>query len=120
MASIRKSYWAKDYGHMSFIEYWGYDIQAAIYQKLVEMAVKKQLPFFIAVASKEPVTDIEIIGFPQKELDAVLTTVEKNVQRIKDLKSGKIEPDRCGSCDYCKLTKVLTKPVHSSQLILNF
>lgn len=118
MASIRKAYWARDYGYMSFIQYWGYDLQAAVYQKIVEQNIGKKLPFFIAVATKEPVTDIEIIGFTQKELDDTLSLIEPNIKRIVQLRKGEVEPDRCGVCDYCKATKVLTKPIHHSELLL--
>jgi len=119
MATIRKTHWVKDYGHMSFIQYWGYDIQAAVYQKLVQIDTGKLLPFFIAVASKEKVTDIEIIGFTQQELDDVLSMVEPNIKRIDQLKKGKIEPNRCGVCDYCKTTKILTKPIHHSEILFD-
>jgi len=117
MQEIRKRFWVKDYGNMSFVHYWGYDIQGAIYQKLVEVNTGELLPFFIAGASKEKEPDIEIIGFTQKDLDDTKSIVENNVQRIIKLKSGDINPDRCGVCDYCKHTKVLSKPVHFSELI---
>jgi len=119
MREIRKAHWVRDYGHMSFIQFWGYDLQAAIYQEIVAQNIQATLPFFIAAASKEKVTDIEIIGFTQQELDDVLSTIEPNIKRIVQLKKGEVEPDRCGSCDYCKLTKVLTKPIHHSLLLLD-
>lgn len=118
MRGIRESFWAKDAGYMSFVEFWGYDIQAAIYQKLTEINTGKQLAFYIAAATKETYPDIEIIGFTQNDLDNVISTVAPNIERIKQLKLGKIEPDRCEDCDYCKATKVLTKPIHFSELIL--
>jgi hypothetical protein len=117
--SIRESFWVKDHGYMSFVEYWGYNIQAAVYQKIVTMNIGKDIPFFIAVASKESVPDIEIIGFTQYDLDSSLSTIEPNIERIKALKEGRAEPDSCGCCDYCKTVKVLTKPIHFSELILD-
>ena len=119
MAEIRKAHWVKDYGYMTFIQYWGYDIQAAVYQELVRQSVGKKLPFFISAASKEPVTDIAVIAFFQHELDTILSTVEKNIERIVKLKAGEIEPDQCGSCDYCKTVQILTRPIHHSELILD-
>ena len=117
MADLRDSFWVKDSGYMSFIEYWGYDIQAAIYQKLVDINTGKKLPFYITAASKERYSDIEIIGFTQDDLDGVLSLVFPNVNRINDLKLGRVKPDRCEICDYCRATKVLSKPIHYSQLI---
>lgn len=119
MAKIRQAFWVKDYGYVSFVEYWGYDIQAAIYQKLVEINTGELLPFIIATASKEKVPDIEIIYFNQNDLDSSLSTLAPNIERIRQLKAGEAQPDRCDKCDYCKTTKILTRPVHFSELILD-
>lgn len=119
MADLRKAFWIKDHGYVSFVEYWGYDIGAAIYQKVSHIATGERLPFVLAAATKEKVTDIEIISFKQNDLDDALSTIEPNVQRIRDLKTGHAFPDRCETCDYCKSTKVLTKPIHFSELILD-
>lgn len=117
MRGIYDSFWVKDHGYMSFVEYWGYNIQAAIYQKLAYMNTGSQMPFFIAAATKETYPDIEIIGFTQNDLDTTLFLMQPNITRIKQLKAGEVKPDRCEMCDYCKSTKVLTKPVHFSELI---
>lgn len=117
MASLTDSKWVKDHGYCSFVEFWGYDIQAAIYQDIVRQNIRKLLPFLIAAASKEKVTDIEVIGFLQPNLRDVLSLIEPNIKRILDIKSGKIKPNRCGGCDYCKHTKVLSGPIHYSRLI---
>ena len=116
MQSLTKEFWVKDYGKMNFAQYWGYDIQGCIYQTVVFEVIKKQLPFFIAGASKEPITDIEVIEFYQSDLDDVRSIIDSNMGRILKVKSGEVEPDRCGQCDYCRHTKVLTAPVHFSEL----
>ncbi|MEN6312758.1 MAG: PD-(D/E)XK nuclease-like domain-containing protein [Clostridiaceae bacterium] len=98
----------KDGLKLSFVEAWGYDIQAAIYQ-FVE---GNNLPFYIAGATKEkPEPDLAIISIPQDRLDYCLGIVTDNVQRFADIKKGLIVPTRCGHCDYCKSTKVLTEVV---------
>jgi hypothetical protein len=116
MKSIRETFYVKDRGRISFVEYYGYDTQAAIYQNLVEINTGKKLPFLIAVASKEEETDIEVIGFDQPYLDMVLQGVFLNIGRIHDLKQGRVIPTRCGSCDYCHATKILTGPIHFKDL----
>lgn len=118
MKALRDSFWVKDYGYVSFVEFWGYDIGAAIYQKIVEINTGELLPFYIAGASKEKVTDLDIIGFNQSDLDNALSTIAPNVERIKQLKAGEAEPDRCELCDYCRSTKVLKEPIHFSELVL--
>lgn len=116
MADLNKSHWVRDYGHMSFVTYYGYDIQAAIYQKIIEICTGEMLPFFIAGASKEEHPNIEIIGIDQKSMDNAFAEVERNIQRIKGIRHGINPPDHCGSCDFCRETKILTKPIHYSAL----
>jgi len=117
MKNIRQSFYIKDEGKVNFVEYWGYDIQAAIYQKGVELVYGKKLPFYIAAADKTDFPDIEVIGIPQEKLDDSLSLVEFNIKRILDLKAGLAEPDRCGMCDYCKHTKVLLAPIPYDLLV---
>ncbi|RTL04619.1 hypothetical protein EKK58_09930 [Candidatus Dependentiae bacterium] len=116
MANIRDMFWIKDFGHVSWVTYWGYDIQAAVYQRIVEINTNKRLPFFIACASKEEYPDIEILGFTQQDLDNVLYQLPEKVKRILDIKEGLIEPIRCETCDYCRHTKVLTQPIHFNDI----
>ena len=117
MKSLTDAHWVKDAGYMSFVTYYGYDIQGAIYQKVVETNTGKVLPFYIAGASKEKETDLEIIGLDNQTLRNAYIEIEENIKRILQLKGGEIEPDSCGVCDYCKSTKVLSRPVHYSDLI---
>ena len=114
---IYKSHYSKDSGKLNFIQARGYDFQLAIYQKIVELNTGKKLPCFIAVADKGKVTNIELIQITQGELDSTLVGLKYGVERIKLLKSGEVEPERCGKCDYCKQTKVITKPILMSALL---
>lgn len=116
MRAIRDRLWVRDLGNVSFATYWGYDIQGAVYQKVTEVSTGEKIPFLLAVASKEDCPDIEVVGFQQEELDACLIEVSRNANRIVDIKAGKIEPDRCEHCDYCRTTKILRGPVHHSIL----
>ena len=117
--SITKAYWVADLGKVSFVEAWGYDFQLAAYQEIVRQNTGKKLPVYIAAVSKEKEPDIEIIGIDQNRLDEALSIMENNIPRILALKNGEQEPDRCGLCDYCKHTKVLTGPIHFSQINLD-
>lgn len=105
--SITKLKWAKDVGYMNFIEYWGYDIQGAVYQEIVRQNTGKQLPFFIAAATKEKEPDIRVIKVDQVHLNNALNIVTANLPRILNVKSGEAEPDRCEVCDCCRRTRVL-------------
>ncbi len=114
--SLTESFRVKDYGYVNFIEFWGIDHQGAIYQEIARQNIGKKLPFFIAGASKEDAIDIEIIGIDDQTLRNALIEVESNVQRILDVKAGKIEPIKCGKCAYCREVKVLSKVIHYSEL----
>lgn len=115
--SITKQFWHRDIGYMNFLAEWGYYIQGAVYQKVVEINTGKKLPFYIAAVSKEKVPDIQLIACEQTLLDEALASVKSNLTRILDLKNGNAEPDRCEHCDYCKHTRVLGNPVWSSELV---
>ena len=98
------------YGRRSWIEYWGYDIQGAVYQKVVEKATGKKLPFYIAAVTKERVPDVAVIEIPQHILDAAYNLVQAKIERFDLIKTGEVEPIRCEKCEYCKTTKVLMEP----------
>lgn len=117
MKSLREAHYTKDYGMMDFVRYWGYDIQAAVYQEAVRLCTGEKLPFYIAALSKEKEPDMEIIQIPQLWMDERLCEVEQNVPKILMLKSGEIDPIRCEVCDYCKHTKVLTAPIFPDELL---
>ena len=104
------SIWDPAYGRRSWIEYWGYDIQGAVYQKVVEEVTGKKLPFYIAAVTKEKVPDVDVIEIPQHVLDAALGMVEAKIERFDLIKQGDVEPMRCERCEYCKSTKILTGP----------
>lgn len=116
---IYKAHYSKENGKLNFIQARGYDFQLAIYQKIVELNTGKKLPCFIAAADKGKVTNIELIQITQPELDSTLVGLKYGVERINLLKSGEVEPERCGKCDYCKQTKVISKPILMSALLEN-
>jgi hypothetical protein len=95
----------KDGLKLSFVEFWKYDYQSAIYIHIEG----NNLPFIITAATKEKEPDIEVFSVEQNRLDYCLGQVKENVPRFADIKKGLIEPVRCLQCDYCKSHKVLSK-----------
>jgi hypothetical protein len=113
--SITKRYFSE--GWWNFIDYWGYPLQGAIYQELVYQNTGKRLPFYIAAISKEPSPDLGIFRIPQENLDIALAELDHDtLARIDALKHGEIDPERCEHCDYCRATKVITKPVNYTMI----
>ena len=91
----------------SFVEHWGYDLQMAVYSK----TEGNDLETYLAVATKQTPIDLEIIHVPKWRHEELLSDVERFLPHIIDVKSGKIEPERCGVCEYCRATKKLTEPI---------
>ena len=100
------------FGRRSWIEYWGYDIQGAIYQKVEQISSggADPLPFYIVAVKKEKVPDVAVIEIPQYYLDAAYKLVEAKIERFDFIKTGDVEPIRCERCEYCKRTKILQAP----------
>jgi hypothetical protein len=117
MQSIYDTKWVKDIGHLDFIRYWNYDIQGAVYQRIVEINTGKQLPFFLAVVTKSDHPQLRVIQIPQMWIDDALSVVEANTPRILKIKNGEIKPDRCEQCDYCNDTYVIDKPISAMDLL---
>lgn len=115
-ADIHRAWNVRDFGKVSFIEYWGYTIQGAIYQKVVEINTGKKLPFFISVVTKEDSPELAVVGIDQMTLDHALNEVAMNMEMLLQVKSGEVPPTRCESCDYCKATKKLTAPISMNEL----
>jgi hypothetical protein len=88
-------------GRLDFATAWNWPLQMAIYQALEG----NRLPCYLAVITKENPPDIEIVQIEQSRLDAELEYLEKIMPRLDAVKSGVIEPDRCGHCAYCRATK---------------
>lgn len=96
---------------VDFIHYWGYDIQGAVYQKVVELRTGRRLPFYIAYGTKEDVTDLGIVEVTQPHLDRALGFVGDGIGHVMALRQGLVVPSSCGTCAHCRETKVLTGPV---------
>lgn len=90
-----------------FVEHWRYDWQGAVYQAIEG----NNLPFYIAVATKEDEPNIELLQIPQYRLDECMQEMKPFIERAWKIKQGLIEPERCGVCPYCRSTKVLTEPI---------
>lgn len=128
---------------MSFIQYYNYENQFAIYaeilrqnyDKILEESLKiytekemekfiqlmnndEYLECYILVVDKQEIPDRNIIfmdinSFVKEKLEEI----ELKLPRIMDIRNGIIEPERCNSCDYCRSTKKIIKPIHYLDLL---
>lgn len=84
---------------------WRYDLQGAVYQKGVQLVTSEHLPFYLAVATKERMIDLDIFQITQPVLDIALREIEQNIEHYARVKYGQEKPVNCGKCDYCKSIK---------------
>lgn len=97
--------WSEEDGQrVPFARAWGYDIQGAVYQAIEG----NDLPFILAVGTKEEYSDIAALHIPDRDLQDSLAEVEELAPRYQSIKHGKVEPSACGRCPYCRMTRKLT------------
>lgn len=87
------------------LAFWRYDLQGAVYQQGCAANGYGQLPFYLAAATKEAVTNFDIFQIDRPTLDMALREIEGNMPRFIAVKAGLEEPHYCGVCDYCKSVK---------------
>lgn len=99
------------------IDYWGYDIQAAVYREIVRQNTGDTLPFYFVVATKETPAHLAVGEISDMAMDAALEKVKANVERFHRMKLGELPAPRCEGygCDYCAETAVLTEPIDTDQ-----
>jgi hypothetical protein len=97
-----------------FIQYWGYDYQAAIYQAVEG----EKLPFYICAVTKEAVPDFEVIQIPQAWIDSAMAIIKNEIGIIDAYKRGELEAPRCGKCAYCRQTKKLSRVISADELLV--
>ena len=90
---------------------YGYHYQAAIYRELVRQNLGKVGSQYIIAATKEKVPEIGFYQFTADIIDNALGIVEYMSPRYREMKDGKRDLPRCGVCDHCKKTKLITEPV---------
>ena len=101
--------WSEEYqDKICFAEYWGYDIQGAIYQALDG----RNAPFVIVAVSKESEPNIDAFYIPDDALSLAFEEIAENSSRYFEIKKGNLMPASCGKCAYCRREKQLSKIKH--------
>lgn len=104
MASLDSVWDATERRRVSFIEYYGYHYQGAIYRELEG----NHLPFVLAIGTKQDPPDLAAIHIPDSVLSDALQWVQESVPHFQRIKMGAEPPTRCEKCAYCRLTRRLT------------
>lgn len=108
-AKFDKRYWNTDWGGwVSFVEEFGYVLQIAIYEKLLEMKYNKPFEGFIIAVSKEEPPNLEAIQITDLMKETELQFLERRLDGVLKVKHGELVPDHCGKCEYCRTFKELS------------
>jgi hypothetical protein len=116
---LYEKYWDKSVGaYVSFIEAFNYPRQIAVYAEMERIVTGRDgwAESLIIAVTKESEPDKEVIGFDSDRIRYELEVIEQNMPRIIQVKTGAIEPERCGKCTYCKRTKQLKSIKHYAEL----
>lgn len=109
-----KPVWSEEeHCKLPFVEAYGYDIQGAIYRALEG----HQLPFILAVGTKEEEPDIGALYISDADLTSALYQVEDRAPRYQAIKEGRETAQRCGRCAYCRATRELTGIINYRDLV---
>lgn len=108
--------WNEEKGiRQDFIQYWGYDFQAAIYQAVEG----EKLPFYICAVTKEAKPDFAVIQIPQNWIDSAMAIIKNEIGIIEAYKRGELEAPRCEKCAYCRETKKLSRVISADEFLVS-
>ncbi|MNO72120.1 hypothetical protein D3C76_630550 [compost metagenome] len=121
MRDMDGKHWNKSaQAYENFIDHYGYNLQMAIYAEVEKQATQKDIwliPQIVVVTKQDP-PDHELIYFDFDAIEHGLYIVGSYIDRVRDVKSGKEAPNRCGKCDFCRASKKLDRIKHYSELAI--
>ena len=116
-SNLHQAWKVQDYGYVNCAEYWGYTLQMAVYQKIVEINTGAKLPCVLAFITKEDSPEIKLCYIDQMTLDHSLNEIQMNMSDVLMVKNGEVEPIGCGKCDYCKEHDPIEEVINIADLI---
>ena len=73
-------------------------------------------PLIVAISKEDP-PDKAVINIDESRMEIELEDIEKNMERIVQVKHGGERPRRCEKCKYCRSTNRLNRIIHFSELV---
>lgn len=99
--------------HSAKVAWWkvyGYEYQGAIYNDILKQN-GLDIPFDLVPITKEDTPDKTWIRFSNQTLELALDQIKAIAPRIQALRTGLLEPTKCGKCACCRADKKLTGPL---------
>ncbi len=123
--NISDVFYAKDLDqHLNVCEYWGWDIEAALYTEVYYQNTGKRLPFYLDAITKETENGVlhprvAVIQITDAMISSGMKFIESNIRKIQQIKTGEIEPIPCQVCSWCADNLPLTEVISSDELLLD-
>lgn len=116
--ALDRRYWNNRYGqYVSFIEEYGYALQIAVYEHLLELKYDRPFTGYIYAVTKQDIPDVAAIEIEGLKKDFELSELEREIEHVLQVKNGEITPQGCGHCDYCKQDKQLEGFIMAGELL---
>lgn len=117
-AQLDKRFWSNKYGtYVSFVEDYGYVLQIAVYEKLLELEFGKPFKGYIYAVTKQDPPDIAGIDIEAHKREFELEQLERSIEHVVNVKNGIDKPSNCGTCEYCRGNKELNGFISTDELL---
>lgn len=117
-SDLYKRYWSEKYdGWVTFVEYWDYVLQMAVYRRVLQENLGQTYTPYIVAVTKENPPNKAVLHFDESRFEFEYEYIESYIGRIIDVKNRKLEPKRCEKCDYCRSTKMLRDTIEIGMLL---
>ncbi|OCA85392.1 hypothetical protein A8F95_11305 [Bacillus wudalianchiensis] len=115
---LYKRYWSVKYDNwVSFVEAWDYVLQMALYRRVLQEATGSTYTPYIVAVTKENPPNKAVLHFDETRFNFEYEYIEMKMERLIEVKAGKVDPVRCEKCDYCRMTKQLNDTIEVGELI---
>lgn len=115
---LHKRYWSDKYnGWVSFVEAWDYVLQMTVYRRVLQENLGHSYTPYIVAVTKETPPNKAVVHFDESRFEFECEYLEMKMERVLEVKAGKVEPIRCNKCEYCRSTKMLSDTIEVGALI---
>jgi 16S rRNA C967 or C1407 C5-methylase (RsmB/RsmF family) len=107
MKSITDKFWSKrDKKYLNFVQHYKYHFQLVAYAMIEAIATKREfyLPTALVVVTKEDPPRKAILEGFEEDFMEVQHYLSYYTPHFMQVKTGEIDADACGECDYCLST----------------
>jgi len=107
MKSITDKFWSKEYNrYVNFVKHYKYNFQLVIYSMVEAIVTNRDfyLPTALVVVTKESPPRRSVLEGFEEDFVEVQHYLEHYTPHFMQVKTGEIDADACGECDYCLST----------------